>query len=355
LHGSLEPSSARSVGTSAGSVGANGWPVATNHSSVEANADPVETNHPFIYYMIPDILDAPPVPLSSYRVRQTEQPSVPAKILIVDDREDKLIALESVLSTLGESIVLAKSGRDALREILHHEFAVILMDVFMPSMDGFETAAMIRQRVQCAHTPIIFITSVHNTDDLTARGYSLGAVDYIFSPIVPDVLRTKIGVFLDLYRKSKLIEEQGQKIGKLLAGGNQIIGNASERLDLQTRANPFYMLSAQPLCVIDSAGTFRCVNPAWEHHLGFIEDELKEKSMLTFIHKEDWQLVSKALLQIERGTPTTFTARHRCKDGNYRKLSWTVLPFIGAENYYVFTRDVSSAANKKLHIGFSRS
>ncbi|MGZ4974052.1 MAG: response regulator, partial [Limisphaerales bacterium] len=124
--------------------------------------------------MIHDIIDAPPVPLSKPRNVQPEHPKIPAKILIVDDREDKLAALESVLATLGETIILAKSGRDALREILHHEFAVILMDVFMPSMDGFETAAMIRQRAQCASTPIIFITSVHNTDDLTARGYSLG-------------------------------------------------------------------------------------------------------------------------------------------------------------------------------------
>src|SRR6476620_6800383 len=139
--------------------------------------------------MIHDVMDAPPVPLSTPRPVQHDRSNIPAKILIVDDREDKLVALESVLSVLNETVVLAKSGRDALREILQHEFAVILMDVFMPNMDGFETASMIRQRAQCANTPIIFITSVHDTDDLTARGYSLGAVDYSFSPIVPDVLR----------------------------------------------------------------------------------------------------------------------------------------------------------------------
>src|SRR5438046_2667650 len=117
--------------------------------------------------MIHDIMDAPPVPLSTQRAVQPQHPRIPAKILIVDDREDKLVALESVLSTLNETVVLAKSGREALREILQHEFAVILMDVFMPNMDGFETAALVRQRAQCAQTPIIFITSVHNTDDLT--------------------------------------------------------------------------------------------------------------------------------------------------------------------------------------------
>lgn len=306
--------------------------------------------------MIHDILDAPPVPLSAARVAQQEAPQTPAKILIVDDRDDKLIALESVLSTLGEDIVLARSGRDALREILHHEFAVILMDVFMPSMDGFETAAMIRQRAQCANTPIIFITSVHNTDDLTARGYSLGAVDYIFSPIVPDVLRTKIGVFLELYRKNKTIEEQKKAITKLHASMVPVSGSGEDRLQMQTRSNPFFMLSPQLLAVIDGGGLFRRINPAWEQSLGFIEDELKEKSILTVVHTEEWELVSKALLQVERGGPTSFTARHRSKRGEYTKLAWTILPFVGTDFYYIFARDLTSAtASKKLHIGFSRS
>lgn len=305
--------------------------------------------------MIHDMLDAPPVPLSTPRVQNAEEPKIPAKILIVDDREDKLTALESVLSTMGETIVLAQSGRDALREILQHEFAVILMDVFMPSMDGFETAAMIRQRAQCANTPIIFITSVHNTDDLTARGYSLGAVDYIFSPIVPDVLRTKVSVFLDLYRKTKIIEEQASNLSKLNSTPAAVSATAKERAELQTRANPFFMLSPQLLAIIDNNGAFRSANPAWEHYLGFIEDELRDKSILTFIHADDWEVASKSLAQIHRGEPTTFSARHRCKQGGYRRLSWTVVPFAGSDNYYVFARDLSLETDKNLHIGFSRS
>ncbi|MDB6057308.1 MAG: sensor hybrid histidine kinase [Verrucomicrobiales bacterium] len=313
-----------------------------------------EPNNPSVN-MIHDLMEAPPVPMSTARVYH-EQSLAPAKILIVDDREDKLIALESVLSTLGENIILARTGREALREILNHEFAVILMDVFMPAMDGFETAAMIRQRAQCANTPIIFITSVHNTDDLTARGYSLGAVDYIFSPIVPDVLRTKIGVFLELYRKNKIIEEQSKIISKRPASMDPASGTGEDRLQLQTRANPFFMLSPQLLAVIDGRGLFRRVNPAWEHHLGFIEDELRDKSILTLVHNDDWEDVSKALMQVGRGAPTTFNARHRCKSGGYRKLAWTVLPFVGTDFYYIFARDLApTPASKKLHIGFSRS
>jgi PAS domain S-box-containing protein len=307
--------------------------------------------------MTHDILETPPVPLSTQRAVQADQAKIPAKVLIVDDREDKLVALESVLSTLNETVVLAKSGRDALREILQHEFAVILMDVFMPNMDGFETAAMIRQRAQCANTPIIFITSVHNTDDLTARGYSLGAVDYIFSPIVPDVLRTKISVFLELFRKTKLLEEQSVRLQKLTmkaAGDN--IPQSEDALDAQTHTNPFFMLSTQLLAVVDAAGGFRCVNPAWEHYIGFIEDELKGKSVLTFIHNEDWETVSKALLDVERSQATTFNARHRRKDGSYIKLAWTILPFGGTGSFYVFAREANgTVGSKKLHIGFSRS
>ncbi len=134
----------------------------------------------------------------------------PVNILIVDDLRDKLLALEAVLSDPGLRVVTARSGREALRRLLDSEFAVILLDVNMPEMDGFETAAMIRQRKQNAHTPIIFITA-YTDEALTAQGYSLGAVDYIFSPVVPEILRTKVGVFVDLFRKTEQIRQQGEE------------------------------------------------------------------------------------------------------------------------------------------------
>lgn len=130
-------------------------------------------------------------------------------VLIVDDQPDKLLALEAALSSLGENLVLARSGRDALRRLLEQDYAVILLDVNMPEIDGFETAALIRQHRRCTHTPIIFVTAFG--DDLhTAQGYSLGAVDYILSPIVPDILRTKVRVFVDLFRKSLEIERHAE-------------------------------------------------------------------------------------------------------------------------------------------------
>ncbi|HEY2154520.1 MAG TPA: response regulator, partial [Isosphaeraceae bacterium] len=131
-------------------------------------------------------------------------------ILVVDDLPEKLLVIETILEGLGENVVKARSGREALRHLLDREFAVILLDVNMPDMDGLETAAMIRHRRQTADTPIIFITAF--TDEVhTAQGYSLGAVDYIFSPVVPEILRTKVGVFVDLYKKTQLVKRQAEE------------------------------------------------------------------------------------------------------------------------------------------------
>jgi len=131
-------------------------------------------------------------------------------ILVVDDRPEQRLALAAALDDLGE-IVQAASGRDALRALLHQEFAVILLDVNMPGLDGFETAALIRQRKSSESTPIIFITAF--SDDAHAlRGYSLGAVDYILAPVEPQVLRTKVAVFADLFKKSEEVKRQAASL-----------------------------------------------------------------------------------------------------------------------------------------------
>ncbi|HYR34526.1 MAG TPA: response regulator [Burkholderiales bacterium] len=122
-----------------------------------------------------------------------------ANILVVDDLPEKLLVFSSILEELGQNLVMVRSGSEALREVLHREFAVILLDVNMPDIDGLETAKLIRQYKKSAHTPIIFITAY--ADEMqTAQGYSLGAVDYILSPVRPDVLRSKVKVFVELYQ-----------------------------------------------------------------------------------------------------------------------------------------------------------
>ncbi|MDB5351481.1 MAG: hypothetical protein JWN86_2728 [Planctomycetota bacterium] len=131
-------------------------------------------------------------------------------ILIVDDLPEKILVFRTILECLGQNLVTALSGREALRHLLDREFAVILLDVNMPDMDGFETAAMIRNRRQTADTPIIFITAF--SDEMhTAQGYSLGAVDYILTPVVPAILCTKVGVFVDLYNKTRQVEFQAEE------------------------------------------------------------------------------------------------------------------------------------------------
>jgi signal transduction histidine kinase/DNA-binding response OmpR family regulator len=131
-------------------------------------------------------------------------------ILVVDDLPDKRLALEAILEPLGENVVTAGSGREALRKLLEADFAVILLDVYMPEMDGFETAGLIRQRKRSRDTPIIFVTSFQ--DEMRAvQGYSMGAVDYILAPVVPEVLRAKVGVFVDLFRKNEQVRRQAEQ------------------------------------------------------------------------------------------------------------------------------------------------
>lgn len=132
------------------------------------------------------------------------------KILVVDDQPDNLLSAEAVLESLGEEIVQARSGREALRHLLDSDFAVILLDVMMPGMDGFETATLIRQRDRSRHTPIIFLTALGKSEEHLFRGYDVGAVDYLFKPIVPEVLRSKVSVFAELHRKSILLKRHSE-------------------------------------------------------------------------------------------------------------------------------------------------
>lgn len=138
------------------------------------------------------------------------QPEEKVNILLVDDRPENLKALESILWDLGHNLVRAESGSEALRCLLGQDFAVILLDVQMPGMDGFETAQLIRRRRRSEYTPIIFLTALDRTDTSIFKGYSVGAVDFIFKPLVPEVLRFKVGVFVDLFKKNKEVEQQAQ-------------------------------------------------------------------------------------------------------------------------------------------------
>src|SRR5258705_9340856 len=252
------------------------------------------------------------------------------KILIVDDRPEKLLALEACLSSLGENIVRAQSGNEALKRLLQEEFAVILLDVSMPGMDGFETASLIRQRPKTQHIPIIFVTSISDSDKQMFKGYSLGAVDYILSPIVPDVLRTKVSVFVDLYKKAEQIRQQGEQLRQLQeAQHKRELAAVEDRLEAETKRNRFFTLALDLLAIADFEGRFLQINPVWERTLGFSEEELKAKTGLDFVHPQDRAAMAEQLDHLRNGDCTTyFEGRYRCKDGSFRWLGWTAAPFV---------------------------
>lgn len=142
-----------------------------------------------------------------------------AKILLVDDRPENLLALEAILSALDQTLVRASSGEEALKALLTDDFAVILLDVQMPGMDGFETAAHIKRRERTRDIPIIFLTAINHGPHHTFRGYAAGAVDYISKPFDPWVLRAKVSVFVDLYMKNVKLREQASLLRAQLDGG----------------------------------------------------------------------------------------------------------------------------------------
>lgn len=144
------------------------------------------------------------------------------KILLVDDREDNLLSIEAILSPSGYLFYKACSGKDALKILLEEtDFAIILMDVKMPILNGFETATLIYEREKLKHIPIIFITANNYGDENIYKGFQSGGIDYILKPINPEVLRAKVSVFINLYKKNRLLQEQEQKLMAI----NEILGN----------------------------------------------------------------------------------------------------------------------------------
>src|SRR5260221_6834222 len=135
-----------------------------------------------------------------------------AKILVVDDHPANLLGIEAILDPLGHPVVKARSGEEALRRVLDEYFALILMDVQMPGLDGFATVSMIKEREKSKTTPIIFLTAISTDARNVSRGYSEGAVDYIFKPFDPQILRSKVGVFLALHEARERIREQEEEL-----------------------------------------------------------------------------------------------------------------------------------------------
>ena len=140
-----------------------------------------------------------------------------SRVLLVDDRPDNLLALTAVLEPLGADLVTARSGEEALRHLLGEEFAVIVLDVQMPVLDGFETARLIKQRERTRHIPIVFLTAISGEPEHYLRGYEVGAVDYVYKPFAPEILRAKVRVFIELWQRGAIIERQRAELEARLA------------------------------------------------------------------------------------------------------------------------------------------
>ncbi len=136
------------------------------------------------------------------------------ELLLVDDRPENLLALEAILEPLGQTLISAHSGEEALKCVLQHDFACILLDVQMPDMNGFDAAQIIKSREKSRYIPIIFLSAISKEDAYVFKGYSMGAVDYVFKPFNPDVLRSKVAVFVDLYLKQQQIMEQADLLAE---------------------------------------------------------------------------------------------------------------------------------------------
>src|SRR6186713_13272 len=144
-------------------------------------------------------------------------------ILLVDDQPARLLSYETILDDLGQNLVQARSGLEALEKLMKDDFAVVLLDVSMPGMDGFETASLIHEHPRFEKTPIIFVTGVHVTELDRLKGYKLGAVDYVYIPVVPEILRSKVEVLVELYSKRREL----QTLNRSLEDANERLAEAN--------------------------------------------------------------------------------------------------------------------------------
>ncbi|MFD8543442.1 two-component system response regulator [Streptomyces sp. NPDC059649] len=167
----------------------------------------------------------------------TTTPDTTSSILIVDDMEENLVALEAVLGSLTQKVVRARSGEEALKAMLREEFAVVLIDVLMPGMNGFETAANIKGLDQTKDVPIILLTGASVDPNYAYRGYTVGAADFLIKPFDPWLLRTKVNVFLDLHRKNRQLAAQAEQLKRLLTTENRPGATETEPAATDTSAS----------------------------------------------------------------------------------------------------------------------
>jgi PAS domain S-box-containing protein len=253
------------------------------------------------------------------------EPQHKVKILLVDDAPENLVSLEATLESLGEELVLANSGTEALRYLLDDDFAAIILDVKMPRMDGFETAELVRSRKRSRHTPILFLTG-YTSDEHLFRGYDLGAVDFLVKPVLPEILRSKVGVFVELSRNTALLRRQTDVLRKA---------------ELKFRS----LLEAAPDAMIISSeqGRISLVNSAAERMFGFRRSDIVGRDIRSLVPEwnESSAPATGPAAYGHRGSPREFWGRHQ--SGLQFPVEISVSPFETEEGVLVTSaiRDVT--------------
>ena len=247
-----------------------------------------------------------------------------ANILLVDDLEENLVALEAIIEPLGENLIRARSGEAALRELLVHDVAVILLDVQMPGLDGFETAALIKQREKTRSIPIIFLTAISTEEQHIFRGYSSGAVDYLTKPFDPDVLRSKVSVFIELYRKTEQLRRQDELLRERELA--QAMRESEVRYRALADAMPQIVWTARP----DGKATY--YNRRWFEYTGLDPGPPQGDEWIYVIHPDDLgATLERRRETLETGEAFEVEYRFKSADGSYRWHLGRAVPLRNAE------------------------
>ena len=216
-------------------------------------------------------------------------------VLLVDDRPENLLALEAILEPLGHKLVRAQSGEAALRALLAHDFAVILLDVQMPGMNGFEVARIAKSRERTRHIPIIFLTAISKEDEYVFTGYSVGAVDYLFKPFHPDILRSKVAALVDLYLKQIKITAQEQQL-HVAERQEMEIRHMRELLQSEARFRDIVGTAMDAIVAVDEKGTVTLFNSAAERMFARRAGDAVGSSLLPFFAPDARPEVLKRLI-----------------------------------------------------------
>jgi PAS domain S-box-containing protein len=234
-------------------------------------------------------------------------------ILMVDDQPAKLLSYEAILGDLGENLIKASSGREALEVLLKTDIAVVLMDVSMPEMDGFEMAEIIRQHPRFQKTAIIFISGVHLTDLDRLKGYERGAVDYISVPVVPAVLRAKVSVFAELHRKTRQLETLNRELEQRVSERTEELRESETQFRTLANSIPQLAWMAHP------DGSVFWYNQRWYEYTGSIPDKVQSDSWKKVHHSDHIERVLKSMQRSwQTGEPWEDTCPLRGHDGQYR-------------------------------------